>query len=658
MDEVKKMSMNDYILTKKSYIQNAANELRGKEGSSNKVRIHDLATRIRNLPTGGGGAKLQTKLDAAITINAGISRLEGKLKTEFTEADSEGNVVYVDGVVGGAILNVEGKKESSSPYEPIDPIITERDGTFTAGVGDYNVYRLSFDGTENISSVAKKIVEDYIVFIINSEDENFMTSLQFGEGLKVYQNGTLIDNNEGQINTTVVPGEDTKFIYYGFMSRLEGEYEEVKHIETHANIQEMENISHEESLESIVFSDPCSFEELPGGFANNCSNLKMARLPNSVKTIANNCFERCTNLEYVNVPAINWLQGNFLSRTNVRTLELESGLNIQMDYTTFPFDSNTNLEHLIVPGESVFGLPPSLEFGTNWLHMLNENNLNRRLSFTSDTKRILNLNTELTGFYHINFPISCEKIDDDTFKNFRVWTSNPIVLRFESIVPPQMGDDDEPANVFNESWNYIVICPAESFDLYEAVFMESGSYAVLRPDDYDYPSGNDNGEFSIDIVGKHVESNPDVWNSVFYDTAEENYYYLDDVLQKNEGGELLIYEGGRIDYSFEHYGRHALTVAGGFTQILENAFKGNTQIVKFRFPYALESIGAGAFMGCANLKTLIFRTGPPEITSGAFDGLNPNCNVFVPEKYYDFYYDIPDLNQYNIVPYATELREE
>lgn len=82
----------------------------------------------------------------------------------------------------------------------------------------------------------------------------------------------------------------------------------------------------------------------------------------------------------------------------------------------------------------------------------------------------------------------------------------------------------------------------------------------------------------------------------------------------------------------------SIIVRGQIARIEKNTFEGCTSTDVIDLPESVEYIGDGAFARCASLNKLICRaTTPPQCGSGAFDGMNRNSTLEVPEESVSLY---------------------
>jgi len=69
------------------------------------------------------------------------------------------------------------------------------------------------------------------------------------------------------------------------------------------------------------------------------------------------------------------------------------------------------------------------------------------------------------------------------------------------------------------------------------------------------------------------------------------------------------------------------------TSIAANAFKNNKKLTKVTIPKGIKTIGANAFAGCKNLKTIVVKsTTITKVGKNAFKGINPKAKIKVPNS--------------------------
>jgi len=76
----------------------------------------------------------------------------------------------------------------------------------------------------------------------------------------------------------------------------------------------------------------------------------------------------------------------------------------------------------------------------------------------------------------------------------------------------------------------------------------------------------------------------------------------------------------------------SVTMLGNITSV-ENAFGSCTRLTEMEFPASLTSISSNAFDGCVSILEYTFNsTTPPTLgSSGAFNGINAACKIYVPD---------------------------
>jgi len=103
---------------------------------------------------------------------------------------------------------------------------------------------------------------------------------------------------------------------------------------------------------------------------------------------------------------------------------------------------------------------------------------------------------------------------------------------------------------------------------------------------------------------------------------------------------LIIPDGvKRMDeYALCYNTVDSIIIRGQISRIEKNTFEGCTSTDVIDLPESVEYIGDGAFARCASLNKLICRAAtPPQCGSRAFDGMNRNSTLEVPEESVSLY---------------------
>ncbi|MBO4540298.1 MAG: leucine-rich repeat protein, partial [Clostridia bacterium] len=95
---------------------------------------------------------------------------------------------------------------------------------------------------------------------------------------------------------------------------------------------------------------------------------------------------------------------------------------------------------------------------------------------------------------------------------------------------------------------------------------------------------------------------------------------------------------GRILYYYPLCGRDTFAVPAGVTQISDNAFRGNKNLVSVSFSDSVTTIGRDSFRGCENLTNVLFEEDSllTTVLSGAFADCDDIVTVNFPKKLVNF----------------------
>ena len=134
---------------------------------------------------------------------------------------------------------------------------------------------------------------------------------------------------------------------------------------------------------------------------------------------------------------------------------------------------------------------------------------------------------------------------------------------------------------------------------------------------------------------------PSVMTGINYLTFEESG--LADI-RVYGGGNFNAVDGavyssnGRILYYYPLCGRETFVVPAGVTQISDNAFRGNKNLVSVSFSDSVTTIGRDSFRGCDNLTNVLFGEDSllTTVLSGAFADCDDIVTVTFPKKLINF----------------------
>lgn len=153
-------------------------------------------------------------------------------------------------------------------------------------------------------------------------------------------------------------------------------------------------------------------------------------------------------------------------------------------------------------------------------------------------------------------------------------------------------------------------------------------------------------------VGKNMKPLDDIVKSV----ADDNFYYLADILPSITAGGAKIYPYGIKEITLRQVDaidKMAIVLPSTLEKIGSSAFEGSAVGSTIRLPNSLIEIGASAFASCANLQSIfipksvskignfafgycgalsavVFEGKPSDISASAFVGSESITDIFVP----------------------------
>ena len=124
----------------------------------------------------------------------------------------------------------------------------------------------------------------------------------------------------------------------------------------------------------------------------------------------------------------------------------------------------------------------------------------------------------------------------------------------------------------------------------------------------------------------------------------------------------LLVDGqfSRNDYNIFNY-YTMLTVidlsrTAGVEEIPSNTFQNYTNLQELELPAGITTVGRRAFDGCTMLKGIeIYATVPPSVGADAFNGVQSECIIYVPEESVPLYEAAEGWNQFTISPLRSKV---
>ena len=326
----------------------------------------------------------------------------------------------------------------------------------------------------------------------------------------------------------------------------------------------------------------------------NCDSLISVSLPESIERIEEFAFDGCRNLTEIKMPSkANHIgSGAFNSCKQLEAIRIPEGVTI-LYYTTF-WDCN-NLKSIILPN-----------------------------SLTTIENGVF---VDCDSLSTITFPDSLVKIGNHTFGYCDA---------LDSITIPASVTDigTEPFGYCNNLKSLQVVEGNPKYDSRDncnAIIetatnkMAVGCAATIIPE-------------GITTLGTYAFSGIYLPKIVLPNSIQaiEEMAIRECTLQSP----LIIPDGvKRMDeYALCYNTVDSIIIRGQISRIEKNTFDGCTSTDVIDLPESVEYIGDGAFARCASLNKLICRAAtPPQCGSRAFDGMNRNSTLEVPEESVSLY---------------------